>query len=328
MTSVPATLTDVERAKELFRRIYSNAGLIVHRIRNLPQIPDFKRNPMKALLRRLAWRARWKVCRRPWLLPLRGGLKIAVCNDGHGAYLYYSRGQTESDVGDMVIRFLKAGMTFVDVGSHFGTYTLLAARAVGPHGTVHAFEPDPAVYRLLAFNVRLNRSANTHAHRNAVSDARGSREFEIRKEAMLSSLAPHGDRIGAHGTVKTIRVDTLRLDDVFAADAKKADLIKVDVEGAELMVFSGAKGLLAREPAEAPVWIFEYEPVNYARFGYVPRDLIQLLLHHEYGLWVCKSDGRGEKIDPFTVPRGVKNLIAIKEGAVPPSGSPPIFFDG
>ncbi len=327
MTSFLSTLVGMERANKLFRRIHANARLIVQRIRNLPLHPDFQQNPMKALLRRMAWLARWELYRQPWLLPFRDSLKIAVGNDGHGANLYYCRGQTASDIGDMIIRFLKTGMTFVDVGSHFGTFALLAAHAVGPDGKVHAFEPHPAAYRILVFNIRLNKLSNTFAHRNAVADTRGFREFDIRGEAMLSSLAPHGARIGAHDIVKTIRVETLRLDDVFAADAKKVNLIKVDVEGAELMVFSGAAGLLSREPAEAPVWIFEYEPVNYARFGYMPRDLMRFLLHYEYGIWSLRPDGRAEKIDPFNVPRGVNDLIAAKEGAGISSSSLPIFTE-
>jgi FkbM family methyltransferase len=296
----------------LLERILADTQRIIHGIRSLPLHLDYRRNPVRALLMRAAWPVRWMFRRKPWLLPLCGSLKIAVGKDSHGAYLYYSRGQYDSDVRSVMNRLLTSGMTFIDVGAHFGLFTLLGAQAVGPEGTVYAFEPDPAAYSLLASNLRLNGFSNTHAYCSAVSDKSGSLAFDICKEATHSSLATRGEHTGAHAIVKTIMVDTLRLDDVLAG--KKADLIKVDAEGAELMIFSGAMGLLSREPVVAPVWVFEYAPENYERFGYTPPELMRLLQSYDYGIWARRAGGRPMKIDPFNVPKGITDLIAIKEG--------------
>jgi FkbM family methyltransferase len=240
-------------------------------------------------------------------------LRIAVENDGQGSTLYYE-GSSEPDVEDTITRFLKEGMTFVDVGAHVGTYTLLAAQAVGRDGEVHAFEPNPAAFKLLELNLRLNGFSNVHAHPCAVADTGGTSELAIYAEATISSLAPREGGAGGRAVLKTVRTEVVRLDDLFALSGKRVDLVKVDVEGAELMVFRGARGLLERAAQEAPVWVFEYEPENYARFGYVLADLARFLRRYDYELWLPRPGGRAVKTDPLDVPRGVRNLLAAKKG--------------
>lgn len=308
-----STTVYMESMSRPLKKTFLKARRLLQLIRSVQTRPDFRRNPLKALGRRLVWRIRWKVSRKPWVLSHRGGVRIAVGKDGQGSLLYY-QGFSEPEVEDTVARFLKAGMTFVDVGAHVGKYALLAAQAVGDSGEVYAFEPNPAVFKLLLLNIGLNGFSNVHAYPWAVADACCPRDFDVRAEATVSSLA-----IGEGGTegralVKRIRVDTVRLDDVCGIAAKRVDLVKVDVEGAELMVFSGAARLLQREAGDAPVWIFEYEPLNYAQFGYGPADVARFLLRYDYETWLPQVGGRAVKIDSFDVPQGVHGLLAAKKG--------------
>src|SRR5581483_10157789 len=64
---------------------------------------------------------------------------------------------------------LKPGMTFVDVGTHVGQYTLVAAGIVGPSGAVHSFEPQPDTYDLLQHNIRRNGLKNVRLNRCALA---------------------------------------------------------------------------------------------------------------------------------------------------------------
>jgi len=59
-----------------------------------------------------------------------------------------------------VSRFLRQGMTVLDVGAHHGFYTLLASICVGPHGKVFAFEPPPRETSALLRHIRINRCEN------------------------------------------------------------------------------------------------------------------------------------------------------------------------
>jgi hypothetical protein len=135
----------------------------MQRVRNLlwrlisfTQRPDFRRNPVHAIYKRLCWRVRWRLCSEPWLLRLPNGMHIVIPQSGSGALIYY-QGWSEPEVASFLIRFLSPNMTFIDVGAHIGEYVLLAASIVGQGGSVHAFEPDPRNYRLLETNVYLNK---------------------------------------------------------------------------------------------------------------------------------------------------------------------------
>ena len=65
---------------------------------------------------------------------------------------------------------VRPGDTFVDIGANIGMITLLAARLVGPEGTVEAFEPNPDVYRRLSHNVQCNMLNNVSLHAVGLSD--------------------------------------------------------------------------------------------------------------------------------------------------------------
>ncbi len=286
--------------------------------RGLIRRSDFRRNPARALWRRLLWRLRWRFFRKPWLLPFHGHFTIAVANDGQGSLLFY-QGYSEPETEKLVLRFLKPGMTFVDVGAHIGKYTLLGARAVRRDGEVHAFEPNPRIFDLLKRNVASNGLDNVLVRECAVSDRDGTGEFEVCAESTFSALKRKTVRLPGREVAKAIRVKSIRLDTYFAQKRKKANLVKVDVEGAELMVFLGSASLLKLPVEEAPVWIFEYEPENYASFGYTPEELFALLARNGYRIWCCRDGEDCTPIHPPRVPSGVNNLIAAKEGACLPS---------
>ncbi len=274
--------------------------------------PDVRANPLRAVARRARWKLRWLMTRQPWRIRLPNGLPIDVPWGGAGALIYY-QGFSEPLTAEFVIGFLKSGMVFLDVGAHIGEYTLLAASIVGERGRVHAFEPVNEVADLLRRNVQLNEFRNVEVHPNAVAEQSDIREFEIFEERSLSSLVP-GVSVGANapGFVKRARVSSIRLDDFQKQISRQIDLIKVDVEGAELLVLAGATQLLSRPANEAPVWILEYGPENYRKFGYGFSDLLQILSAHAYSCLVYRGDGRLSPVASESMPAGVINLIASK----------------
>jgi FkbM family methyltransferase len=288
---------------------------IAVKLRRLVGRGDFVRNPLKALWRRLVWKVRWQFIRRPWVLKLRGGLKIAVARDGLGCLLYY-QGFSEPEIEEFLERFLKPGMIFIDVGAHIGKYVLLASPAVGPGGEVHAFEPNPLAFQLLEANVRRNKLSNVFLRSCAVSDREEARDFEICRELTVSSFAKSSV---ARQVREVVQVRCVDLDSYCVGWRRRPDLVKIDVEGAELAVFQGARRLLDLPAGQSPAWLFEYSPANLGHFGHRPAELLGLLRLHGYGVWRCRLDGRILPFQPAPVKEGTLNLLAIKDG--PPPGA-------
>jgi FkbM family methyltransferase len=154
-------------------------------------------------------------------------------------------GEYESQTTSLFEQILKPGMVVVDVGAHVGYFSLIAARQVGPTGRVFAFEPDPINYELLQRNIELNGYTNVTAVNAAVADVVGSRTlFQTALDSGRHSTYHHG--LPESGSVE---VDTWTLDAFLETkDWPPVDLVKVDVEGAEVDVLNGMTGLHERMP--------------------------------------------------------------------------------
>ncbi len=144
-------------------------------------------------------------------------------------------------------RLLRPGDVAVDVGAHRGVFTDRMARLVGPTGHVHAFEPNPDSWRVLA--AVKGRSRNISLHHVGLSDRAGTatlyrpRPKGVRIDAM-SSLIQHGDDESVHFDPVDVTIEVL--DAALADEPRRIALIKVDVEGHELAVFRGADQVLER----------------------------------------------------------------------------------
>lgn len=164
--------------------------------------------------------------------PLRGKLWVKGSSD-NGCWL----GSFEYQKQRLMSSMLHAGDTMYDVGANVGYYALLASHKVGPTGRVIAFEPLPANVRLVQRHLRLNRVRNVSVQEVAVSDHEG-----------LARFAPHASNaMGKLSEAGTLEVEMLSLDSLSeTGQFPEPNLIKIDVEGAELGVLRGASHLLAR----------------------------------------------------------------------------------
>jgi FkbM family methyltransferase len=153
----------------------------------------------------------------------------------------------------LVQSFLRPGMTFVDVGANIGYYTLVAAQLVGPEGAVHAFEPNIEVADRLERNVRLNGLANTRVYRQAMAGRTGEVSFyasAVNENSGISSIFP-GSGLGVAKIVPAVSLDDFSV----GLSGRRIDLLKMDIEGAELQVIEGGRRVL--ETTNAPALLFE-----------------------------------------------------------------------
>ena len=189
----------------------------------------------------------------------------------HGAY--------EPETVAVWRAILAPGMVVVDAGSHVGQYAIIASPLVGPRGSVHAFEPDPQTFTQLTTNVRLNRCANVVCTQAALARERGRAPLFLADVSNVggNSLRP---TVCTRGRQRDVAVDTL--DDYAAVHSlARLDVLKADVEGAELLVLEGGAGLIARG---RPLMLLEFS-INTVAFGYTEADLRDRLARWGYLLF-------------------------------------------
>jgi FkbM family methyltransferase len=160
---------------------------------------------------------------------------------------------------------LRPGDTVVDVGAFVGLYSVAVARRLGPGGRVVAFEPDPDSFALLAQHVRLNGvEGRVELVRAAVGERSGEVPFlggGLSESHVLGGSAPAAGR-----------VPCVTLDEVL--EGRRVDVLKVDVEGYEAQVLSGAHRILA-DPARRPRALFiELHPYAWPAFGTTADELL------------------------------------------------------
>jgi len=165
---------------------------------------------------------------------------------------------------------LRPGSTVVDVGANIGVTAAYAARRVGPAGRVVAIEPAADNLLVLAENVRHNRLPNVTIVEAAGGRRRESRQFYLRGDvSAVNSLFPESCYAEVTATTE---VRVAPIDDLVEGSA---DLVKIDVEGAELDVLAGMPRLLAHRGVHLVV---EWHPVLQQAAGYAPDALPRLLL--------------------------------------------------
>jgi FkbM family methyltransferase len=162
---------------------------------------------------------------------------------------------------------LAEGAHIVDVGANVGVYAAALAHAVGARGRVVAVEPHPVAGALLERNAAVARRAPIHVDRRAVAADAGCQSFRFGASSELSGLVAEGG---------DIRVETVPLDVLIGGLAwPRLDFVKIDVEGAEESVLSGASRTLA---VADPVVMLEVNNCGIYDFAPLPKsnDLVSL----------------------------------------------------
>lgn len=191
----------------------------------------------------------------------------------------------EPEVRKTFIEIAERGVNVIDIGANIGYYTLMAASLIGEAHQVYAFEPQPRVAEKLRRNVALNHLSNVSVFQYALSDSEDQVTFYIPTDGMDAhgSLAPNGRfEVKEEVTVVARPLDVV-LDEL---GNPSIGLIKMDAEGAELMIFRGAPKLLSSR--ERPSIIFEANETNTRAFGYTVFDLLAYI--HGFGYQLRQLD--------------------------------------
>lgn len=184
-------------------------------------------------------------------------------------------------------KVLQTGMTFLDVGANEGLYSLFASARVGPSGSVWAFEPSQREIARIDCNLELNRLNNVHRLPIALSSSDGD-----------GTLLVAGYEHEGHNTLGAFIYDTVlqheetvplrRLDRVVEeSKVSRVDFIKIDVEGAELKVLTGARKTLQQF---RPFVLFEANNRSLQQQGADVRELIHFLTSESFQIYLFDSN--------------------------------------
>jgi FkbM family methyltransferase len=150
----------------------------------------------------------------------------------------------EPSVISALQKHVRVGDTCFDVGGHVGYLTVFMACLVGPTGCVVAFEPVPDTFETLRENVRLNRLENVRLECTAVGEQEGTILLFCDAIQELSWTPSVSGYSVPAGGLKKISARVQSLDSYFEKAALRPNVVKIDVEGAEMAVLRGARRML------------------------------------------------------------------------------------
>lgn len=151
-------------------------------------------------------------------------------------------GNREPEVQRILDQWLVPGKVFYDIGANAGYFCLTASKLVGESGRIFAFEAEPDVASRLRKTIERNRLTSAMVVEKAIWRESGAVSFD-RGLGSPDRLVGHITSGQVRESTGLVTVPAISLDD-FARNAPPPDVIKCDVEGAELEVFRGATNLL------------------------------------------------------------------------------------
>jgi len=177
-----------------------------------------------------------------------GKTRIYVSTEGGLRYLLRTMSGVDPALLRLAAEVVRSGHTVWDVGANVGLFSFAAAAVAGPAGSLLAVEPDTALAGLLRRSAAADQGhAPVQVLPAAVSDEVSVARFHV---ALRNRATSHLDGYGtamAGGVRFTNLVPTVTLD-WLAARFPAPDVLKIDVEGAELAVLNGAAQLLGHVP--------------------------------------------------------------------------------
>jgi FkbM family methyltransferase len=176
---------------------------------------------------------------------------------------------------------LQPGDVFYDIGANAGFYAVIAARLVGDHGQVYAFEPTPELAERLKHNANLNGLSNLSVVEAAVCERSGSVRF-------ASSDFHVGNSIALNPDSEWIDVKAIDLDS-WAVGHPSPSVVMLDIEGSEIDALRGALGLISEN---LPILMVEVHWLGQRFIDFVESELAPL------GYSASTYDGEPLPVEP------------------------------
>ncbi|NPV05746.1 MAG: FkbM family methyltransferase [Syntrophaceae bacterium] len=260
---------------------------------------------------------------------LRSLRKIRV--KGHDFNLYvtprfvspYADQEYEAVTALIIRRRAKTARTFIDVGAHYGFFSVLVGHA-NPDCAIFAFEPIPVNYEILEKNIALNGIRNVRLFQSAVSNRDGNAAFQVSAASDNSGFLANP----AADILQDMTVSVISLDHLIEEIPNKPTLIKIDTEGSERQVLQGMKKLVKK--VDELEMILEFNQRCLRHNGLMPEALLRhihelgfsiLFVHDERGF--CERYEDGADWHALMGGKNYKNLYCVKKGVLKQKGLDP-----
>ena len=205
------------------------------------------------------------------------------------AYMLNHGGVWDERVFEACSAMLPEGSVFYDIGANVGYMSIEIAARHRDKVTVVAFEPQPALALAVARSAHLNGLTNVSVFEVLLGAREGEADLFLTSHSLHASMVPR-ERGATRLPRSVATIDGM----VRSGSIPPPDVMKLDVEGAEMDVLSGAMETIS---ARRPGIVFEAND-NMARFGHTVRDLVELV-------------GGAAPYDFFVLARGANDLVPI-----------------
>lgn len=233
------------------------------------------------------------------------GISMKVDLSKHMGKAIYWRGAHDWSPIFTLESQLKKGDTFIDVGANQGEYTLWAARKAGTTGKVYSFEPMAGLFAQLKENIQLNPTYKSVFHPIQLGLSKEPGELEL--------FTQLGENEGTNTIFSSdqfnislgkIQLDTLD-NQVEKLGIDRIDVMKVDVEGAELQVLQGGEKSIEKF---RPKLLLEINREACKSGGYEAEDILELLQKYDYKFFQLGLRG---KLTPIKMLPEFCNILAL-----------------
>jgi len=237
----------------------------------------------------------------------RYGLYLKMHPSATSLELY--RGKRLIDADKFIIdTFVGPHSKCIDVGANIGHLSILMAKQA-KEGFVIAIEPVPRIFSFMVENIEINKVENIIPINIAIDEKDGIKEFFYIKYSDDQSSFTINEEKFVLKDVRKINVIALRLDKLLELlNIKSVDFLKIDVEGAELLVL---KSLGDYIKSVKYIW-FEFIEKNYSKFGYTLEDIISFLNLNNFSLFKLNDNKQlTQVLSPNELTGYMGNLLAI-----------------
>jgi FkbM family methyltransferase len=196
-------------------------------------------------------------------------------------------GRYEPTDSEFLRRHIRASDICFDIGANVGYYSLLMAMAA-PAGKVYAFEPVPISYHLVCLNSLVNKRTNIAAHQLAIGAYDGETSFSQAADGAFSSLVA----VGRKQSVASITTHVRTLDSFcLQYNIPRIDVMKVDVEGAEMLVVQGGRKMLGSDGTRPRIILMELYDPNFRPYNTSIEAVVEAMAGFGYAPFIINPTG-------------------------------------
>lgn len=208
-----------------------------------------------------------------------------------------------------VLKTVKRNQICVDVGAAYGAISVPMWYKVGRKGRVYSIEADPFKKQKIIDNLSVNHFPSRFVYDIALSDRKEKRPFRFYLDS--PGWNTFGNPEFAQNYASELRdVDCIDLDSFMKNERiQKIHLVKIDTEGAELLVLSGMKSLL--KDGRVKRVIFEVNPLMLPGMNCTPQKLLEFWNELPYDLYLLDEYGNTRPLKNGWSSQSVGDCLAV-----------------